>query len=129
METKPDERFVKPKLSTRVMRRPEFGALIGALSIFVLFAYFDQSGQFVKLGGIARWTDVAATEGIMAVVVALLMIGGEFDLSAGVMVGSSGLVLGLLFLKFQLNYHKSMNYILLFYNVYDEQLVITKNQQ
>ena len=26
--------------------------------------------------------------------VALLMIGGEFDLSAGVMIGSSGLLLG-----------------------------------
>src|SRR5262249_59975384 len=32
----------------------------------------------------------------MAVPVALLMIAGEFDLSAGVMVGSSGLLLGLL---------------------------------
>jgi simple sugar transport system permease protein len=32
----------------------------------------------------------------MAVVVALLMIGGEFDLSAGVMTGTSGLLLGLL---------------------------------
>ena len=32
----------------------------------------------------------------MAVVVALLMIGGEFDLSAGVMTGTTGLLLGLL---------------------------------
>src|SRR4028118_2071168 len=32
----------------------------------------------------------------MAVAVALLMIGGEFDLSAGVMVGSTGLVVGVL---------------------------------
>ena len=96
------------------MRRPEFGALIGALSIFVLFAYFDQSGQFVKLGGIARWTDVAATEGIMAVVVALLMIGGEFDLSAGVMVGSSGLVLGLLVTKVHLNLYLAILLTLIF---------------
>jgi simple sugar transport system permease protein len=35
--------------------------------------------------------------------VALLMIGGEFDLSAGVMVGSSGLVLGLLVTELDLN--------------------------
>ncbi|MFX8828941.1 ABC transporter permease, partial [Acinetobacter baumannii] len=34
--------------------------------------------------------------GIVAVFVALLMIGGEFDLSSGVMVGTSGLFAGLL---------------------------------
>ncbi|WP_245993660.1 ABC transporter permease [Nocardioides immobilis] len=56
----------------------------------------DQTGQFASLHGLARWSDSAATIGIVAVAVALLMIGGEFDLSAGVMVGSSGLVLGLL---------------------------------
>ena len=32
----------------------------------------------------------------MAVAVALLMIGGEFDLSAGVMTGTTGLLMGLL---------------------------------
>ena len=85
------------------MRRPEFGALTGALSIYALFAFFDKSGEFVKLGGLARWSDVAATVGIMAVVVGLLMIGGEFDLSDGVMVGSSGLVLGLLVTKLHFN--------------------------
>src|SRR5262249_46328973 len=41
-------------------------------------------------------TDQAAQYGIVAVPVALLMIGGEFDLSAGVMIGSSGLLLGYL---------------------------------
>ena len=49
-----------------------------------------------KLDGIANWTDVASTIGIPAVVVALLMIGGEFDLSAGVMTGSAGLMMGIL---------------------------------
>ena len=44
----------------------------------------------------ARWTDVASTLGIMAVAVALLMIGGEFDLSSGVMTGSAGLLMGIL---------------------------------
>ena len=38
----------------------------------------------------------ASTVGIVAVPVALLMIAGEFDLSAGVMVGTSGLFCGLL---------------------------------
>ena len=44
----------------------------------------------------ANWTDQAAQYGIVAVPVALLMIGGEFDLSAGVMIVSSGLLLGYL---------------------------------
>ena len=51
---------------------------------------------FGTLSGIANWTDVASTLGIMAVAVALLMIGGEFDLSAGVMTGTTGLLMGLL---------------------------------
>jgi simple sugar transport system permease protein len=91
-----DERLASTGRLLRLLRRPEFGALIGALVVFVLFAAVDKTGQFASLQGIARWTDSAATIGIVAVAVALLMIGGEFDLSAGVMVGSSGLVLGVL---------------------------------
>jgi simple sugar transport system permease protein len=60
----------------------------------VFFAVTADS--FRTLSGMANWTDVASTLGIMAVVVALLMIGGEFDLSAGAMTGSCGLLLGLL---------------------------------
>lgn len=95
----PDERLARTGTLTRIMRRPEFGALIGALVVFVLFAVVDRTGKFAALEGVARWTDSAATIGIVAVAVALLMIGGEFDLSAGVMVGSTGLVMGLLVTK------------------------------
>lgn len=91
-----DERLAGTSTAMRILRRPEIGALIGALAIFILFAIADQTGQFATLDGIARWTDSAATIGIVAVAVALLMIGGEFDLSAGVMVGSTGLLLGIL---------------------------------
>ena len=58
--------------------------------------FWTQNSLFLKLDGIANWTDVASTIGIPAVVVALLMIGGEFDLSAGVMTGSAGLMMGIL---------------------------------
>lgn len=91
-----DERVAQTNTLARLLRRPELGALIGAVGVFVLFAIVDQTGQFASLQGMARWTDSAATIGIVAVAVALLMIGGEFDLSAGVMVGTSGLFLGLL---------------------------------
>jgi len=43
---------------------------------------------------VANWLDVASTLGIMAVAVALLMIGGHFDLSAGVMTGTTALTVG-----------------------------------
>ena len=76
------------------MRRPEVGSLLGALVICVFF--WVTTDAFGTLSGIANWTDVASTLGIMAVAVALLMIGGEFDLSAGVMTGTTGLLMGLL---------------------------------
>jgi simple sugar transport system permease protein len=44
----------------------------------------------------------------------LLMIGGEFDLSAGVMIGSSGLLLGLLGTHAHLNIWPSILLVLLF---------------
>jgi simple sugar transport system permease protein len=91
-----DERIAQTTALTRLLRRPEFGALVGAAGVFILFAAVDKTGQFASLSGLARWTDSASTIGIVAVAVALLMIGGEFDLSAGVMVGTTGLFMGLL---------------------------------
>jgi simple sugar transport system permease protein len=76
------------------MRRPEIGALLAAAVIAIFF--WTQNSLFLKLDGISNWTDVASTIGMPAVAVALLMIGGEFDLSAGVMTGSAGLMLGIL---------------------------------
>ncbi|GAA4770858.1 ABC transporter permease [Microbacterium gilvum] len=91
-----DERVSRTPWYLAILRRPELGALIGAIAIFIVFAVADTTGQFASLSGAAGWTDFAAPVGIVAVFVALLMIGGEFDLSAGVMVGTSGLFAGLL---------------------------------
>ncbi|GAB2816547.1 ABC transporter permease [Alpinimonas psychrophila] len=95
-----DERISNVSFLTNIMRRPEFGALIGAVVIYVMFAVVDTTGQFATLQGTAGWTDFAAPIGIIAVFVALLMIAGEFDLSTGVMVGTSGLLLGILVSQF-----------------------------
>ena len=97
-----DERLARSSTFVRVMRRPEIGALMGAIVVYVFFSAVDTTGTFVGLNGAARWTDVAATTGIVAVAVALLMIGGEFDLSAGVMVGTSGLFAGLLISEYNI---------------------------
>ncbi len=89
-----DERLANISLASRILRRPEIGALLAAVVVAIFF--WSQNSLFLQLDGIANWTDVASTIGIPAVLVALLMIGGEFDLSAGVMTGSAGLMLGIL---------------------------------
>lgn len=91
---KTDERIQRVSLFTKALRRPELGALIGALVIFTVFAIVDTTGQFAQLQGAAGWTKFAAPIGIVSIFVALLMIAGEFDLSSGVMVGSAGLLMG-----------------------------------
>jgi len=98
-----DERVAQTSLATKMLQRPELGALIGAAVIFFLFFSVDTTGNFAGIGGTAGWTDIAAPIGIIAVFVALLMIGGEFDLSTGVMVGTSGLLAGLLATEYGLN--------------------------
>src|SRR5918995_5776081 len=89
-----DERVSEVGLVVRLLRRPELGALLAAFAVGLFFAL--TTDKFGTLDGAANWTDVASTIGIMAVAVALLMIGGEFDLSAGVMTGSTGLLMGML---------------------------------
>ncbi|MEJ2855361.1 MULTISPECIES: ABC transporter permease [unclassified Saccharothrix] len=89
-----DERLGSPRLLDRLVVRPEIGALLGALLVFVFFSVVTE--QFLSPGGVATWLDDASTLGIMAVAVALLMIGGEFDLSAGVMTASTALVTAIL---------------------------------
>ena len=94
--TSSDERVKSASLTVRLLRRPEFGAFLGAVAIFALFTAVDTTGNFSKLSGIAGWTDIAAPVGIVAIAVSLLMIAGEFDLSSGVMVGTTGLIIGML---------------------------------
>jgi simple sugar transport system permease protein len=89
-----DERLADVSPLTKLARRPELGALMAAAVIGLFFAL--TTDEFGTLDGAANWTDVASTLGIPAVAVALLMIGGEFDLSAGVMTGSAGLFMGIM---------------------------------
>ena len=100
-----DERVSRSNAVVRALRRPELGSLIGAITIFVLFAYADSSAKHLWLAqtGLAAWTQQAAFFGIMAVPVALLMIGGEFDLSTGVLTGATAILMGLLIGKWHLN--------------------------
>ena len=86
-----DERLAYRGVFQRMLTRPEIGAAIAALGIWVFF--WSVSVPFGKAGGASSILDVASSPlGIMAVAVAMLMIGGEFDLSAGAATGALGIL-------------------------------------
>ncbi len=108
-----DERLVEIGMGRRLLRRPEVGAVIGAAAVWLFFALIAPE-NWVSLGGLARILDPASTLGIMAIAVALLMIGGEFDLSTGVMTGTTGLVAGLLSTRMGWNLWPAMFIVFIF---------------
>jgi simple sugar transport system permease protein len=113
--SRPDERLVSIGILARLLMRPDFGAFLGAVGVFLAFAYFARGVNWIGDPiNAAGWTDQAAQYGIVAVPVALLMIGGEFDLSAGVMIGSSGLLLGYLATHAHMNIWPAMVLVLVF---------------
>lgn len=92
--TRQDERVAGANPVAKLLKRPEMGAVIAAFAVFTFFALTTDS--FLSAGGATTWLEQSSTIGIMAVAVALLMIGGEFDLSAGVMTGFSALTVGVM---------------------------------
>jgi simple sugar transport system permease protein len=80
---------VRPGLSNRLLARPEIGALVAAIVIFIFFLAVAPS--FRQWDSFFTVLYQSSTIGIVAVGVGLLMIGGEFDLSAGVIVSTAGL--------------------------------------
>ncbi|GAB97242.1 simple sugar transport system permease protein [Kineosphaera limosa] len=68
---------------------PAVGAFVAAIVLAGLF--FVTAEPFRNVANVGTILYAAATVGIMAIFVALLMIGGEFDLSTGVAVTFSGL--------------------------------------
>src|SRR6516225_7135870 len=73
----------------RILKRPEAGALGGAILVFVFFWVI--APPFRQFAAFTTVLYQSASIGIPAVAVSLLMIGGEFDLSAGVAVTTSSL--------------------------------------
>ncbi len=82
-----DERLAHRGPIQQLLTRPEIGALFGLVGVWLLF--WLVSVPFGTAGGTANFLDVAALLGVMSVPVALLMIGGEFDLSSGSMTGAT----------------------------------------
>ena len=86
-----DERLAYRSIFQRLFIRPEVGAIIGAVGVWTFF--WAVSGTFGTAGASLGWIDIVASSlGIMAVAVAMLMIGGEFDLSSGAMTGATAML-------------------------------------
>lgn len=88
-----DERLKTESLGARLMKRPELGAVAGVILVTVFFLATADSAMFT-LSGVINFMTPAAQLGILAIGAAMLMIGGEFDLSIGSMVAFAGLVFG-----------------------------------
>ena len=96
-----DDRVKERNRLQRLLIRPEMGALIGAVAIFIFFTIV--APPFRTPEALATVLYGSSTIGIMACAVALLMIGGEFDLSAGVAVTTSSLAASMLAYNLHLN--------------------------
>nr|WP_051581650.1 ABC transporter permease [Pseudonocardia acaciae] len=92
---------VQRSLVSRVMARPEVGALVAAVAIFLLF--FAIAEPFRTTAALSTVLYASSTIGIVAVGVALLMIGGEFDLSTGVAVTTASLASTMISFQLSLN--------------------------
>ena len=92
---------VRRPLWKALLGRPEAGALGGTILVFALF--WAVAPPLHQLSAQSTVLYQAATLGIPSVAVALLMIGGEFDLTAGVAVTTASLAASIFSTSFGLN--------------------------
>ncbi|MFF7970337.1 ABC transporter permease [Streptomyces sp. NPDC007905] len=96
-----DGRTTRRPLALRLLARPEVGVFLGAVAVLVFFLIAAPSLR--QGSSIATVLYQSSTIGIMALPVALLMIGGEFDLSSGVAVITSALVASMISYQLTMN--------------------------
>lgn len=92
-EAPKDERLKDESPMAQLMKRPELGAIAGVILVLIFFLVTADSAMFT-LAGFMNYMSPAAQLGILAIGAALLMIGGEFDLSVGSMIAFAGLFFG-----------------------------------
>ena len=74
-----------------LLRRPEAGAFLGLVAVLIFFGIFGGL-KFLEIAGMSSWLNVAASLGIIAIPVGLLMIAGELDISVGAMVPAGAML-------------------------------------
>lgn len=90
-----DERLQKQSPLRRLLSRPELGAIAGTLLVFLFFSVTARGTGMFAADGVLNWVTVTAQLTIIATGAALLMVGGEFDLSVGSMIGFAGMMIAI----------------------------------
>ena len=90
-----DERLKKISPLRVLLNRPELGALGGSILVFIFFGIVAGDTGMFSAYGTLNFLDVSANLGIIAIAAAMLMIGGEFDLSIGSMIGFAGICIAI----------------------------------
>jgi simple sugar transport system permease protein len=96
-----DGRTGQRSLLVRTLARPEVGVFLGAIAVYVFFLIAAPPVR--EASAMANILYQSSTLGIVTIPVALLMIGGEFDLSAGVGVITSALTASMLAYQLTMN--------------------------
>ncbi|WP_425579635.1 ABC transporter permease, partial [Streptomyces coacervatus] len=96
-----DGRTAERPLVVRLLARPEVGVFLGAVAVYVFFLIAAPPVR--DAGSMANILYQSSTLGIVTIPVALLMIGGEFDLSAGVGVITSALTASMISYQLTMN--------------------------
>tara|TARA_B110000967_G_C18839765_1_gene538714 strand:+ start:505 stop:1611 length:1107 start_codon:yes stop_codon:yes gene_type:complete len=78
---------------SNAMLRPDLGAIVGVLLVFLFFFLVARDTGMFSLEGSMNWGIVSSQFIIIAVGACLLMIAGEFDLSVGSMIGFAGIII------------------------------------
>ena len=90
-----DERLKKVSPLRVLLNRPELGALGGSILVFIFFGIVAGDTGMFSAYGTLNFLDGSANLGIIAIAAAMLMIGGEFDLSIGSMIGFAGICIAI----------------------------------
>jgi simple sugar transport system permease protein len=88
-------------MPANLFRRPEAGAILGMVFVTIFFAAFG-GRNFMTMGAVASWLNVAANLGIIAIPIGFLMIAGELDISIGAMVPAASMIMGVVSGHFEL---------------------------
>ena len=95
VKTAVDERGLGSEQQRPFGPQPELGAVAGTILVFIFFGIVAGGSGLFSAPGIINFLEVSAQLGIIAVAAAMLMIGGEFDLSIGSMIGAAGVIIAI----------------------------------
>lgn len=77
------------------LRSPAAGAFMGFVAVFIVFAIFGSSRNFLSVPGITTWVNFASLVGIIAIPVGFLMIAGELDISTGAVLPAGAMTVAI----------------------------------